>query len=60
MSELRTAIIEMLAESLGIAGELSYEERRVMKEWNKMCEASPTVGIPEPITEADLDAAFDN
>jgi accessory colonization factor AcfC len=58
--ELREAIIAMLAESIGAVDELSPEENDVMIAWNKMCEASPTVGIPEPITDEDIDAAFED
>lgn len=51
MDELRTALIEMFAESIGAVDELSVEEETVLDAWN---EALPDLAI----SRADIDAEF--
>ncbi len=60
MDRLRKAIIEDVTEDMGMIGELSEWHEELIKAWNKVCESSPTVGIPEPITEADIEGLFDD
>jgi hypothetical protein len=59
VDELRAAIIAVLAEQIGMVDMLDPDTQAVLDAWNKMCEASPTVGIPTPITEDDIEAYFD-
>ena len=60
MEKLRNALLALFAESIGAVDLLSDEEEAVMDAWNKMCEESPTVGIPQPITEQDLEEFFED
>ena len=59
MDDLREALIAMLAEQIGTVDMLDPESQAVLDAWNTMCETSPTVGIPAPITDEDIDAAFE-
>lgn len=59
MNELREAILEMLAETIGETGEMTEEQVAVVNAWNRVCDASPTVGIPAPIAEEDLEPYFE-
>lgn len=55
LSRLREAIIADVREDGEMIGELTEWHRELVDAWNAVCEASPTVGIPEPITDDDLD-----
>lgn len=54
MSALREAIVADVREDNEAIGELTMWHRDLVDAWNAVCEASPTVGIPEPITDEDL------
>jgi len=53
MSALRAAIIDAAKEDVSLIGELAQVTESVIAAWNDVCEASPTVGIPELIGEDD-------
>lgn len=54
MDRLREAIIALCREMNECIDELPEWEQELVDAWNAMCEASPTVGIPAPITDEDL------
>lgn len=59
MDRLRKAIIDDVTEDIGMIGELTEWHEELLKAWNAVCTMSPTVGIPAPITENDIEGAFD-
>lgn len=54
MHRLRRAIIELCRETACEVDMLPEFEQELVDAWNAVCEASPTVGIPAPITDDDL------
>ncbi len=60
LSGLRAVIIEAVAEDMSMIGDMSDTTEDLVIEWNKVCKASPTVGIPAPIDPDNLDAASED
>jgi len=60
MHRLREAILSDVSEDFAMIGEMGSEHEELINAWNAVCEASPTVGIPEPITDADLESMFED
>lgn len=56
MHELRKAIIRAVAENIS----LNPATEELVEAWNKMCEESPTVGIPQPINPEDIDSEYED
>ena len=58
MSALREAIIALAAEDMSMIDQMTDHTEEVVEAWNAVCEASPTVGVPTPITPEDIEGQF--
>lgn len=59
LSRLREAIIADVAEDMSMIGEMTEWHEELVAAWNAVAASSPTVGIPAPITDSDLDDQFE-